>query len=409
MPPPRITGCDNMGVNYTRRLERAKENFLQSDVNDENKENIIEFIDSLAANDLSIRRQLKYFYSIKTLEKKIPQTFSKATKKDIRSVVTWINTTYESFWTKRDFKIILRIFYRWLREEEGQQFSRYEYPEEVKWINTGKKRHQRKFPKELLTPEDAKNLAQQTNNLRDRALIVLLYESGARIGELLDIKILDIENDNYGCLINISGKTGPRKIRVIASAPAINNWLLEHPDREDKHAYLFCGIWGKKRGKDIGYNTVYKSLKNAAEKAGINKPVNPHHFRHSRATELANKFTEAQLCEYFGWVQGSKEASTYVHLCGRDIDSAVLKLHGIVNEEDEQNNKFSPIECPRCKTKNDPSAKFCSQCSLGLDLSAVEHFEKQKDDLVSNFLKFVKNKEVALETLDSLLKIIQNQ
>jgi hypothetical protein len=32
--------------------------------------------------------------------------------------------------------------------------------------------------------------------------------------------------------------------------------------------------------------------------------VNPHHFRHSRATQLANWLTEAQLCAWFGWVQG---------------------------------------------------------------------------------------------------------
>lgn len=36
------------------------------------------------------------------------------------------------------------------------------------------------------------------------------------------------------------------------------------------------------------------------------KPVNPHHFRHSRATYLANYLTEAQMCEWFGWVHGSR-------------------------------------------------------------------------------------------------------
>ncbi|WP_394344768.1 hypothetical protein [Salinigranum halophilum] len=54
--------------------------------------------------------------------------------------------------------------------------------------------------------------------------------------------------------------------------------------------------------------------------------MNPHHFRHSRATHLANWLTEAQLCEWFGWVQGSNVPARYVHLSGRDIDNAYLAL-----------------------------------------------------------------------------------
>jgi hypothetical protein len=119
------------------------------------------------------------------------------------------------------------------------------------------------------------------------------------------------------------------------------------------------------------------------EKTGIKKPVNPHHFRHSRATELAKSFTEAQLCEYFGWMQGSKEAATYVHLSGRDMDDATLKYYGIKNEEETPQSKFKPIDCPRCNTKNSPDSKFCSSCSLGLDLKTVMDYETAKDELIT--------------------------
>ena len=74
-------------------------------------------------------------------------------------------------------------------------------------------------------------------------------------------------------------------------------------------------------------------LKSVAQNAGIDKPINPHHFRHSRATDLAKKLTEAQLCQYMGWIQSSKEAATYVHLSGRDMDKAILTLHGLAEEE----------------------------------------------------------------------------
>ena len=77
-----------MGVDYSKRLERTKCNFLQSNENDENKRKIIEFIDHLIANDLSPARQLKYFYTLKTIYNNFNKTFTQATKKDIEKFVS---------------------------------------------------------------------------------------------------------------------------------------------------------------------------------------------------------------------------------------------------------------------------------------------------------------------------------
>ena len=252
-------------------------------------------------------------------------------------------------WTKRDFKIIIKRFMKYVREQEGQTFDKHQYPVEVKWISTTMKNNRQKLPNELLTIEDVKKLADATNNLRDRAFVLMLYESGARIGELINLTLKDVEPDKYGTKVALFSKTGARKIRVIASAPAINMWIERtHPDRDNKNSMLFCGLWSKKKGKDIEYATFRCMLQDLAEKAKIMKPVNPHHFRHSRATELAKIFTEAQLCQYMGWIPASREAATYVHLSGRDMDKAVLKLNGLVDEEDTENSKFKAITCPRC-------------------------------------------------------------
>lgn len=400
-----------MGDKYNnkKRLQNAIKNYTRKNQEDENKKLLTDFIRHQAAKDISISRQLKYFYNLKTLLKNFSKPLKTATKKDVEKTVIWINNTYENFWTKRDFKIILKIFYRWLREEGGDEFQKHEYPKEVKWINTGKKNKDRKLPEEMLTAEEIKKMANNTNNLRDKAFILCLYETGARIGKILDVKIKDVEFDQYGSLINLNGKTGSRKIRILASSPDISNWLMEHPTRDIREAPLFSGIWSKKRGKIIGYQTYRKMLRDVAEKSGVKKPVNPHNFRHLRSTELAKQFTESQLCEYLGWVQGSKEASTYVHLSGRDMDTAVLKMHGIIDKEDEEKSKFITINCPRCKTKNSPGSRFCSNCSLGLDLNAVKAFEKTKDDFNVNFLNLIQDRELALQTLDALTKIIQKQ
>ena len=61
----------------------------------------------------------------------------------------------------------------------------------------------------------------------------------------------------------------------------------------------------------------------------MKKRIYPHLFRHYRTTRLANVLTEAQLKQLFGWVQVSRIATTYVYLSGRDVDNALLKLHGM--------------------------------------------------------------------------------
>ena len=355
--------------NLDKRIEKIK----GMDILDVNKKHIISFIKDQAAIGNSKARQIKYLSIIGQIAEKVNYDFNKATKDDIKSLCSDINNSNMSDWTKHDYLLTIKVFYKFLRDSD-------DYPKEVKWIRPKKARNHKKLPRDLITIDDAKKLANYTNTLRDRCYVLILYETGARISELLELKIKDVEFDKYGARITLpdNGKTGPRKIRVIASSPAISNWLLEHPRRNDKNAPLLCGLWSKNRGKTLDYRRPYDILKEIGKKAGIDKPMNPHHFRHSRATELAKKLTEAQLCEYMGWVIGSREAATYVHLSGRDMDKAVLEMHGLV-EEGKEKSKLLPIICPRCNIKNDPAAKFCSGCSLGLDEKSVMEYDKQKE------------------------------
>jgi len=74
--------------------------------------------------------------------------------------------------------------------------------------------------------------------------------------------------------------------------------------------------------------------------------------------------TEAELCEWFGWVQGSDVPAKYVHLSGRDIDDKYDALHDLVDEEEEEDEE-SVVECPRCDELNEPDAAFCYRCGFG--------------------------------------------
>jgi integrase len=384
-------------------LLTALNHLKNRDISEKNKKTISDFINYLSAEGLTHDRQSKYIYSLVQISKRAKnKDFAKLTKNDIVNIIGEINNSDFSEWTKRDYRIVLKRLIKYIREQEGNTYRPNEYPHEVLWLSsTIKKKDRRKYSKPILTPEDIKNLAEVTLNLRDKAYILFLYESGARIGEVLNIKIGDYKSDKYGALVTLFGKTGERKIRIWSSAPAISNWIKHHPKRGNNNAWLFCSINHSSMGDQGTYfyfNKLLREARSRLMKKGIklDKPVNPHHFRHSRATELAKKLTEAHLCNYMGWYIGSKEAADYVHVSGDATNKAILAMHGLADDEKEV-DKFKPIECPRCGIINSPESKFCSGCSLALDLKNLIEVEKDAKSVGFNVLELLKDPNFVIQ------------
>jgi len=208
-----------------------------------------------------------------------------------------------------------------------------EEPSIVKWINTSLKDKNRKLPEEMVTEDEVKLMIEVAANKRDKAIIALLWDIGARVGEIGNLLIKHLKFDDLSAVVSLDGKTGPRRVRAVWSVDYLKDWLEDHPGQNDPEAPLWFNF--AKKGKvlePMRYDAIRMRLNKISEKAGISKKIHPHLFRHSRCTHMANYLTEAQMNAYFGWVQGSDMPSIYVHLSGRDVDDAVLKANGIVGK-----------------------------------------------------------------------------
>ena len=365
--------------NVERRLKTALKNLEEIDITAKNKQDIKDFLNYIAAHGCSIARQCKYIYPLENISRWLHKDFLKATKNDIESIVRQINGNQEyTDWTKQDYMVVIKKFYKWLYNRNIEDEDDWEVPKLVKFIKIKKPKEAKTVPSDLLTPKEVIILADNAKNLREKALILSLYESGARIGELLSLKIKDIQFDDYGAKIRLVGKTGPRWIRLVGSAPALSEWLSnDHPKKDDRNSFVFCNIRPeKKAGTAMTYTNVKKILKQLQKRTGIKKNLRPHLWRHARATELAEYLTDAQRCRYFGWVDGSEMARIYTHLV--DTDRTILEMNGLVKKEKDKNGQFTFVVCPRCETKNPFGAKICSKCFMGMDEKSLIEFDKQK-------------------------------
>jgi site-specific recombinase XerD len=352
--------------NVKRRIHTLKQK--------ENIPIILNFLDILFAEGISKPRVIKYANHLKTMSEKMKKSFIEVEKKDITAFLSALEQSDYAPHTKRDYRIVLKRFFCYLGKKNL-----------VKNVKQTLKRNRKKLPEELLTESDVKKMIEATDLIRNKAIIALLYEGGLRIGELASLKMKNVQFDDHGAVIKVRGKTGERRVRIVSSASLLATWMEVHPGRDDKEASLWVNLSTNYKKEGITYQGISQNLKRIAKKAGIKKRITPHVFRHSRATHLASKLTEAEMNVYFGWVQGSDMPATYVHLSGRDVDDKILQIHGLKPKDMDKKNELNPIECPRCKYINSPVHRYCGRCGTVLDEEERLKMELQSNQVSKDF------------------------
>ncbi|MFH0737097.1 MAG: site-specific integrase [Candidatus Micrarchaeota archaeon] len=371
---------------HQTNLEQELKRLNCSDLPAKTKHHIEEFARIRLAKGATKLRVVKCMWCLRLMAAWLKKDFKKATQNDLLDLVSLMDAKDYSEYTLYDFKIVLKMFYKWLLGKDE------EFPKVIKWLKPKLKNEKHKLPEELLTVEEIQKLANATTNPRDKAFILALYESGCRVGELLYLKQKNVQFDQYGAILRVSGKTGDRRVRIIASVQVLSVWLQEHPDKDNPDAPLWPARLGRYQPVPCSYPSILIMLHRAKKIAGIKKRVYPHLFRHSRATALANKLTEAQMKEFFGWTQGSDMAATYVHLSGRDVDSTLLQMYSMKDVPVQKEVKLDIRICLRCKEKNSPTQSFCGRCGNPLDEKLILEDPNKKPNELMNAL--IEDKEV---------------
>jgi len=187
------------------------------------------------------------------------------------------------------------------------------------------------------------------------------------------------------------------------STPALGEWLNTHPNRRDPSSPLWVGE-GRGGSSPLRYEAVRTLIQRLADRVGIQKSVNPHKFRHSRATFLAKRLSDAQMDQYLGWAPGSKTHSIYYHLAGRDVDGALLSIYGLAPVREERPT-LKVVLCPRCNELCAPTIDHCPKCGSPTDPNRVYGLESERgwvDPAMSRLLEDTETQQFLVRKIREL-------
>lgn len=179
-----------------------------------------------------------------------------------------------------------------------------------------------------LSLEETKKLADSTSNIRDKALILFLFDSGCRIEECLNLKFsnLSVKKNETGeyYVIDIKvTKTLPRKIAVPICSESLTEWIKSHPEKSNEQAYIF----------PIKYDWARIMLGRISKKT-LKKKVTLHQLRHSSATYYCKKINNPVKFVYrYGWTINSDMARRYIDRSQLEDDAQEEIVNHVKNDK----------------------------------------------------------------------------
>ena len=165
---------------------------------------------------------------------------------------------------------------------------------------------------------------QYKHSLRDAAVIEVFFATGARVYEISNIRVENI-NLNSG-LIRIMGKGGKERYIQISNTAVLDilrKYYEENEPEIKKSGYFFIN----NRGKRYTEQSIRLMLKKYTLKAGIQRKITPHMFRHSFATYLIEEGVDVSCVQQILGHSYIKTTQIYIHVAAKKQADILRELH----------------------------------------------------------------------------------
>lgn len=188
---------------------------------------------------------------------------------------------------------------------------------------------ERKLPV-VMSREEVARLLKAPRNRKHRAILMTVYSAGLRVGEVVRLKVSDIDPDRM--LIHVRQAKGRRDRYVMLSPVALDalrEYWREHRPRRDPKGWLFPGA---RPGRHLTERSVQKVFHKARRKAGIRKKVSVHSLRHAFATHLLESGTDVRFIQKLLGHKSTKTTEIYTRVTKQSLQAIRSPLDGTWRE-----------------------------------------------------------------------------
>ena len=177
----------------------------------------------------------------------------------------------------------------------------------------------------VLSVDEVDRLIEAADTPYHRTLLMTAYGTGARRAEIVNLQIADIDKATKRIHIR-EGKGG--KDREVPLSPILYEELRQHYRRlvRKPKVWLFPGGQHHTSDDPISNKVVWHACRNAAQRAGIRKPIHPHTLRHCFATHLYDAGTDLCAIQELLGHYDLKETARYIHLSNKHMRDLVNPL-----------------------------------------------------------------------------------
>ena len=220
--------------------------------------------------------------------------------------------------------IALRAFLKYLRRHDVISLN----PEKIELAKVGQR------DLDLITASELSRLLEgpkggEIGDLRDRAILELLFSTGLRVSELCSLNCdLDLTRDEF----SVRGKGD--KVRVVFLSAEAKKAVKIYLDKRQASAKmsdaLFLGLSGIKSSESgrLTSRSIERIVKRYAIKAGITRKVTPHVIRHAFATDLLGNGADLRSVQALLGHANIATTQIYTHVTDKHLQEIHKKFHG---------------------------------------------------------------------------------
>jgi site-specific recombinase XerD len=177
---------------------------------------------------------------------------------------------------------------------------------------------------EILSIDEIKKMISVTGNIKHKLIIKMLYGTGLRVSEIINLKKKDINFEEDLIKINLAKGKKDRFVKI----PASIKQELQNYIKLISGDYLF----ESNRGGKLTKKTIGKIVSNSVKKAGIKKRVYPHLLRHSFATHLLESGTDLRIIQKLLGHSDIKTTQIYTQISQASIKNIKSPLDNLYYE-----------------------------------------------------------------------------